>query len=103
LLKPGAEVVLCIGSPPSLLLKSWSVDPTPFIKEVSPAPDSIVDWYAGLHMANGGGKIYMGKSLSAMLLRPSARFAFSPARARRYRLFLKRVFDPWRCAVATSS
>ena len=67
LLKPGAEVVICVGSPPSLLLKSWRVDPTPFNKDVSPAPDGIVDWYASLHMADGGGKIYMGKSLNTML------------------------------------
>lgn len=67
LLKPGADVVLCIGSPPSLLVKSWNVDPTLFNKDVSPAPDGIADWYAGLHMANDGGKIYMGKSLNTML------------------------------------
>src|SRR5207248_2821327 len=59
MLRPGAEVVICIGSPPSLLLKNWKTDPTPFNKDVTPAPPGIVDWYSGLHMPDGGGKLYM--------------------------------------------
>jgi len=67
MLRPGAEVVICIGSPPALLLKSWKVDPTPFNKDVTPAPEGIVNWYSGLHMMDGGGKLYMGNSLNTVL------------------------------------
>ena len=67
LLRRGAEVVICIGSPPALLLKSWKADPPAFNKDVTPAPDRIVDWYTGLHMPNGGGKVYMGKTLNTVL------------------------------------
>jgi hypothetical protein len=67
MLRPGAEVVVCIGSPPSLLLKSWKIDPTPFNKDVTPAPEGIVNWYSGLRMMDGGGKLYMGNSLNTLL------------------------------------
>ncbi len=67
MLRPGAEVVICMGSPPSLLLKSWKVDPTPFNKDVTPAPDPVINWYSGLHMLDGGGKLYMGNSLNTVL------------------------------------
>ncbi len=60
-------MVICIGSPPALLLKSWKVDPTPFNKDVTPAPEGIVNWYSGLHMMDGGGKLYMGNSLNTVL------------------------------------
>jgi hypothetical protein len=67
MLRPGAEVVICIGSPPALLLKNWKTDPTSFNKDVTPAPAGIVDWYSGLHMPDGGGKLYMGNSLNTVL------------------------------------
>ena len=67
MLRPGAEVVICIGSPPALLLKNWKTDPTSFNKDVTPAPPGIVDWYSGLHMPDGGGKLYMGNSLNTLL------------------------------------
>ena len=67
MLRPGAEVVICIGSPPALLLKSWKPDPPLSNKDVTPAPEGIVSWYSGLHMMDGGGKLYMGNSLNAVL------------------------------------
>lgn len=67
LLRPGAEVIICIGSPPSLLLKSWRADPPPSNKDATPAPERIVNWYSGLHMLDGGGKLYMGNSLNTVL------------------------------------
>jgi hypothetical protein len=67
MLRPGAEVVICMGSPPSLLLKSWRMDPTPFNKDVTPAPEAVINWYSGLHMLDGGGKLYMGNSLNTVL------------------------------------
>jgi hypothetical protein len=67
MLRPGAEVVICIGSPPSLLLKSWKADPPSFNKDVTPAPERIINWYSGLHMPDGGGKVYMGNSQNTVL------------------------------------
>jgi hypothetical protein len=67
MLRPGAEVVICIGSPPALLLKSWKPDPPLSNKDVTPAPEGIVNWYSGLHMKDGGGKLYMGNSLNTVL------------------------------------
>ena len=67
MLRPGADVVICVGSPPSLLLKSWRVEPPISSKDHTPAPPEIVNWYSGLHMADGGGKLYMGNSLNTML------------------------------------
>ncbi|MDQ1471765.1 MAG: hypothetical protein QOJ99_3245 [Bryobacterales bacterium] len=67
MLHPGAEVVICVGSPPALLLKSWRPDPPESNKDVTPAPQSVIDWYSGLHMSDGGGKLYMGNSLNTVL------------------------------------
>lgn len=67
MLQAGAEVVVCIGSPPALLLKSWRTDPPAFNKDVTPAPERVVNWYAGLRMLDGGGKLYMGNSLNTVL------------------------------------
>jgi hypothetical protein len=67
MLRSGAEVVICIGSPPSLLLKSWRADPPLSNQDVTPAPERIINWYSGLHMLDGGGKLYMGNSLNTVL------------------------------------
>src|ERR1043166_8783943 len=67
MLRRGTEVLICLGSPPSLHLKSWRPDPPISDTDKTPAPESVVNWYSGLHMMDGGGKLYMGNSLNTVL------------------------------------
>ena len=67
MLRPGAEVVICLGSPPALLLKSVKDGVIPLGTNALPAPEPIATWYAGLRMMDGGGKLYMASSLNTVL------------------------------------
>ena len=109
LLKPGADVVLCIGSPPSLLVKSWNVDPTLFnlIKTSLPLPTALPTGMPGftwpMVAARSTWASLSTRCFPVMLLRPSGQFAFSPPPARRSKFFRRQVSDPSPCAVATYS
>jgi len=67
MLHPGAEVVICIGSPPALLLKSVKDGTPPLNSNSLPAPEQFASWYSGLHMMDGGGKLFMQSSLNTVL------------------------------------
>ncbi len=62
-----AEVLVCIASPPALLLKSFRGGKLPDTPRLIPTPKEISDWYAGLHEMDGGGDLYMQTTMNTML------------------------------------
>ena len=61
------EVLVCIASPPAMLLKSFKPGQLPAFPRVMPSPKEVSDWYAGLHEADGGGDLYMQTTMNTML------------------------------------
>jgi hypothetical protein len=60
MLKPGEPVPVCIATPPAMLLHSYKDGQLPPIPApLLPAPNSVISWYAGLQMLDGGGNLYM--------------------------------------------
>lgn len=60
MLKPGEPVVVCIATPPAMLLHSYKdgqLPPIPAPLLIAPKP--VESWYAGLQMLDGGGNLYM--------------------------------------------
>ena len=60
MLIPGEQVVVCIATPPAMLLHSYRdaklpVEPSPLLV----APKDVKSWYESLQMLDGGGKLYM--------------------------------------------
>jgi hypothetical protein len=58
LLQPGSDVVLCLATAPSMLLHSYREGTLPPTPRIFPVPDEVVKWYEGLHMQDGGGRLY---------------------------------------------
>ena len=71
LVHPGADTVLCMASPPSLMLKPFPQPPSrpEIFRPVSP---EVADWYASLRLLDGGGKPYMYHSTEAPLFGSAA-------------------------------
>ena len=57
MLRPGSDVLLCLASPPSLLIKPFRNPPRhgTFL----PAPPETADWYRRLRLPQGNGNPYM--------------------------------------------
>lgn len=68
MLHPGANVIVCLGSPPTLLLKSFRDGTLPPQPRMFGAPAEIQQWYEGLGMMDGGGKLYMSSTMNAALV-----------------------------------
>lgn len=67
MVEPGAPVIICLGSVPSLLLKSFQSGTLPPAPRFLPAPREIADWYSGLHMMDGGGDLFMQTTQNTLL------------------------------------
>ncbi|MCC6538679.1 MAG: hypothetical protein IT162_14080 [Bryobacterales bacterium] len=67
MLEPGADVTICIASPPVLLLKSFRDGTRPSQSTLLPAPEAVSQWYAGLGMLDGGGRLYMNSTMASSL------------------------------------
>ncbi len=60
MLEPGEEVTVCIATPPAMLLHSYKDGQVPTTRAPQlPTPDQVSQWYGGLQMMDGGGKLYM--------------------------------------------
>lgn len=60
MLDPGTPVEVCIGTPPAMLLHSYRDGQLPQNHfYLLPAPQEVSNWYAGLQMLDGGGRLYM--------------------------------------------
>jgi hypothetical protein len=64
-----SEVLVCVASPASLLIKPYS---SHVPKNVLPLPPEIADWYASLRLPDVGGKPYMYRSVDAPLFGDAA-------------------------------
>jgi hypothetical protein len=67
LLQPGGDVVMCLATAPSMLLHSYQEGTLPPTPRIFPAPDEVVKWYDGLHMQDGGGRLYSQTSANTTL------------------------------------
>jgi hypothetical protein len=67
LLQPGSDVVICLATAPSMLLHSYREGTLPPTPRIFPAPDEVVKWYDGLHMQDGGGRLYSQTSVNTTL------------------------------------
>jgi hypothetical protein len=67
LLDPGADVLVCVGSVPAMLLTSYKEKVFPAEPSILPAPAEVAEWYAGLHMLDGGGHLYAQTSTNTAL------------------------------------
>ena len=68
MLQPGAEVEVCIATPPAMLLHSYrdgQIPPTG--PRLLSAPKEIASWYEGLQMVDGGGRLYMHSTQDVFL------------------------------------
>ena len=70
MLRPGSEVLLCLASPPSLLIKPFRNPPRH--GSFLPAPPETADWYRRLRLPQGNGSPYMYHSVEAPLFGDSA-------------------------------
>jgi hypothetical protein len=64
-----SEVLLCLASPPSLLIKPYHNHVPP---NVLPLPPEVAGWYSSLRLPDVGGKPYMYRSVDAPLFGDSA-------------------------------
>lgn len=67
MLEPGTEVTVCVASPPTLLLKSFREGTLPAQPLLMEPPAAVQQWYAGLNMLDGGGKLYMLTTMNSTL------------------------------------
>jgi hypothetical protein len=67
LLRPGNDVILCIATAPSMLLKSYQDGTLPPEARIFPAPREVAKWYADLHMLDAGGRLYAQTSQNTIL------------------------------------
>lgn len=67
LLQPGGDVVICLATAPSMLLHSYQDGTLPPTPRIFPAPDEVAKWYDGLHMQDGGGRLYSQTSSNTTL------------------------------------
>jgi hypothetical protein len=67
LLQPGSDVVLCLATAPSMLLHSYREGTLPPTPRIFPVPDEVAKWYDGLHMEDGGGRLYSQTSANTTL------------------------------------
>ncbi len=66
-LDPKAEVLICVGSPPALLLKSFRKGKLPDSPLLMVPPKEVGAWYSGLQEMDGGGDLYMQTTMNNML------------------------------------
>jgi hypothetical protein len=69
-LRPGANVLLCLGSPPALRMKPYREPPRSDAFEL--APPEIAAWYSSLQLLNGGGRLYLYRRLDSPLFGDAA-------------------------------
>jgi len=67
MLSKGSPVVVCVGSPPMMLLKSFRDGTVPSTPRMDAAPPWVSEWYAGLQMMDGGGGLRMFTTTNAVL------------------------------------
>lgn len=67
MLNRNSQVVICIASPPALLLKSFKEGTLPSVPRLMTPPKEVADWYASLHEQDGGGDLYMQTTMNTML------------------------------------
>jgi hypothetical protein len=70
MLRPGGSVLLCLASPPSLLIKPFHNPPRR--GAFQPVPSATAEWYSRLRIPQGGATPYMYQSLEASLFGDSA-------------------------------
>jgi hypothetical protein len=70
MLRPGSSVLLCLASPPSLLIKPFRNPPRH--GSFLPVPPETADWYRRLRLPQGNGSPYMYHSVEAPLFGDSA-------------------------------
>jgi hypothetical protein len=67
LLQPGNDVILCIATAPSMLLHSYQDGTVPPEPRIFRTPPEVGKWYDGLHMLDGGGRLYSQTSQNTIL------------------------------------
>jgi hypothetical protein len=70
MLRPGSGVLLCLASPPSLLIKPFHNPPRR--SAFQPVSPETADWYSRLPLPQGSGQPYMYHSVEAPLFGDSA-------------------------------
>ncbi len=68
MLGPEANTVVCLASPPVMLLKSYREGEIPPQPPVNPVPKDVEEWYDGLRLNDRGGKVYMQSTMNDALL-----------------------------------
>ena len=68
LLQPGERVDICLATPPAMLLHSFRAGIVPAHPAFMRAPETVVPWYQGLQMLDGGGDLYMHTTLDTALV-----------------------------------
>ncbi len=68
MLGPDAGTLVCIASPPVMLLKSYRDGEIPPRPPVSPVPKDVQDWYDALRLSDRGGRVYMQTTVNDALL-----------------------------------
>jgi hypothetical protein len=67
LIQPGSDVILSMATAPSMLLHSYKDEALPPTPRIIPAPDEGAKWYEGLHMQDGGGRLYSQTTMNTLL------------------------------------
>jgi hypothetical protein len=67
MLTKGSSVVVCVGSPPMMLLKSFREGTVPPTPRMETAPSWVSEWYGGLQMTDGGGALHMFTTTNGVL------------------------------------
>ncbi len=103
LVRPGSEVMLCLATPPSLLIKPYPKTPNSNIFRPL-VPDNSA-WFARLKIPNTGGQPYMYYSgdspFSAMPKRPCSRRKSCQPPAEPLTFFRRTRWDRQRCGIET--
>jgi len=67
LVESGSDVIISLATAPSMLLHSYQGDTLPPTARITPAPDEVAKWYAGLQMQDGGGRLYSQPTMNTTL------------------------------------